>query len=209
MNPTQMLRQGCEEMGLNLPAATVGKLMDYLALMEKWNKVYNLTAIRSIEEKVSNHLLDSLSILPYVQADDCVDVGSGAGLPGIVLALAKPECRVTLVESNSKKTAFQQQAKISLGLDNLTVVNSRAESWIPEKKSTLVVSRAFSSLADFAGVCRHFCDEDGYLYAMKGLHPGREIGQLPAWVAVEKVIELKVPGLLAERHLVVMKLINL
>jgi 16S rRNA (guanine527-N7)-methyltransferase len=205
MNLADNLVVGLRDLALDLPPERVQSLLDYLALLAKWNKVYNLTAVREPEQMLSQHLLDSLAVLPYMRGRNILDIGSGGGLPGIPLAIALPEKRITLLDSNHKKAAFLQQACIELKLVNVSVVCERVESWQPPYKFEIVVSRAFSDLATFVKLAGHLCAPDGTMLAMKGVFPHKETVQLPANVAVEQVIPLKVPMLEAERHLVVMR----
>jgi 16S rRNA (guanine527-N7)-methyltransferase len=200
-----LLRQGIADLGLALPQSTIERLLDYLALLAKWNRVYNLTAIREETMWVSHHLLDSLAVVPHLPAGRLVDVGSGAGLPGIPIALACPDRQVTLLDSNQKKGAFLTQSSTELALTNVKVVIERAESYRPATKFDVVISRALSSIADFIRIAGHLCRPGGVLAAMKGTRPDAEIAQLPdAWKA-ETVIPLHVPRLDAERHLVVLR----
>lgn len=181
------------------------RLLDYGALLVKWNRVYNLTAIRRPEQIVTHHLLDSLAVAPYVAGPRVADIGTGAGLPGIPLALSRPDWSVALVESNHKKTTFLEQARIELGLSNVTVVTERVEGWQPAQGFSTVICRAFSDLGEFVRLAGHLCAADGHLLAMKGVYPFEEVAQLPAGWALEQVVPLTVPGLDAERHLVVIK----
>ena len=202
------LAAGIEVLELALPHETQTRLLQYLALIRKWNQVHNLTAVREPEAMLVRHLLDSLAILPHVAGPRIADVGSGAGLPGIPLALARPEWRVTLVETNHKKTAFLQQARIELDLKNVEVMTERVENFHPADGFDVVISRAFSDLADFAGLAGHLCapgNGGGRLVAMKGVYPHEELAQLPAQFMVEKILPVTVPGLEAERHLVLIK----
>lgn len=198
------LSAGLEVMGLSLPPLAQARLLEYVALLQKWNRVYNLTAVREPELVLTHHLLDSLTILSHITGRRIVDVGCGAGLPGIPLALADPNLEVTLLDSNQKKAAFLRQAALELGLKNVQVVCNRAEAWVPEAPFDAVVSRAFSSLAEFVRLARHLCAADGKLLAMKGACPEAEILMLPPGAVVARVVPLKVPGLDAERHLVVL-----
>lgn len=199
------LAQGLSEMDLLLDAATQVRLLQYLALMEKWNHVYNLTAIREQSQMVGNHLLDSLVLLPHINGVQVLDVGSGAGLPGIPLALARPQLEVTLLDSNHKKTAFLRQAVAELALANVTVVSERVESWQPVQKFDCIVSRAFAELAEFINLAKHLLAPGGCFAAMKGLHPYDEIERLPSGWRIREVIDLQVPGLNATRHLVLIE----
>jgi 16S rRNA (guanine527-N7)-methyltransferase len=203
MAQATQLRQGLAALGIDLPEATQQKLLAYLALLLKWNKTFSLTALRDPEKAVSHHLLDSLAILPYVTFDSLLDVGSGGGQPGIPLAIARPELRVTLLDSNSKKTAFLQQAAIELRLVNIAVHCGRVEQYRPPTKFEAVVSRAFSELADFVTLSRELLGPDGRWLAMKGVWPHDEIARLPGDLCVEAVHRLDVPGVEGERHLVV------
>ena len=203
MNSTGQLSRGLVALGLDLPPSAQEKLLAFAALLGKWNKVYNLTALRDAEQVISHHLLDSLAVLPHLRnAKRLADIGSGGGLPGIPLAIARPDLQVALVESNQKKSAFEQQAKIELGLANVSVHCERVEAWQPEEKCDVVVSRAFSDIAEFVKLSGHLLAEGGALLAMKGVHPYEEIAQLPAGWRVAEVIPLQVPGVEGARHLV-------
>jgi len=200
------LAEGLSAMGLALSDDTQARLIAYLRLIEKWNRVHNLTAVREPEQMVVLHLLDSLTVLPHVAGmTSLLDVGTGAGLPGIPLAIARPSLQVTLLDSNHKKTTFLTQAKAELGLANVRVVSERVESWQPEKKFDAVVSRAFSELSDFVTQARHLVAPGGAMLAMKGVYPFDEIAKVPATHRVENVLELNVPTLDAKRHLVFLK----
>jgi len=200
-----LLRQGIADLGLTLPQSTTERLLDYLALLAKWNRVYNLTAIREERKWISHHLLDSLAVVPHLPAGELVDVGSGAGLPGIPIAFACPDRQVTLLDSNRKKGAFLTQSSTELALANVKVVIERAESYRPATTFDVVISRAFSSIAEFIRLAGHLCKPGGVLAAMKGARPDAEIAQLPeAWKA-ETIIPLHVPQLDAERHLVMLR----
>lgn len=193
-------------MDLALPVQSQGKLAAYLELIVKWNRVHNLTAVREPEQMVVLHLLDSLSVLPHLGgAKSLLDVGTGAGLPGIPLAIARPELEVTLLDSSHKKAAFLTQAKAELGLANVDVVCERVEQWKPGRVFNVVVSRAFSDLADFVSQAGHLVAPAGQMLAMKGVHPFDEIAKLPASHRVAGVVELSVPTLEAKRHLVFLK----
>lgn len=203
MSLAQELVEGVAAMGLAVTAEQQAKLLDYLALLHKWNAVYNLTAIRQQEQMVSNHLLDSLAVLPYLWPQRWLDVGCGGGLPGLVLAVMRPEWSFTLLDSNSKKTGFVQQAAIELGLCNVEVRCERVEQWQTPQKFDGIISRAFAEAADFVTLTRHLLAEGGRWAAMKGA-PEQELARLPAGVKVEKVITLHVPKLEAARSLVVL-----
>lgn len=209
MTPRSALERGLEELALALPAGAREQLLQYLALLDKWNRIYNLTAIRDPLDMVSHHLLDSLAVLPHLPlaaAARVADAGSGAGLPGIPLALARPQWQLALIEANQKKAAFLRQAGIELELANVEVHEGRAEAWRPAERFALVISRAFTRLADFVATCRHLVAPHGVLAAMKGKHPQAELAELPADVQCKAVIALNVPLLKAERHLVLCEL---
>ena len=195
------LHDGIAALGLGLPASAEAQLEAYLALLAKWNRTYNLSAIRDPAQMVTHHLLDSLALLPHLppELETLVDVGSGAGLPGLPLAIARPGTAVVSVEASQKKASFQQQAKIELGLTNLRVHCGRVEAL--QLQAGAIVSRAFASLADFVAAAGHLGDR---LLAMKGLYPQAEIAALPATWRVETVLPLAVPGLDAERHLIIL-----
>lgn len=205
MNLENILAGGLKEMALDLDAATQFGLLNYVALIQKWNKVYNLTAVRDPEKMVVQHLLDSLAVLPHIVGARVIDVGTGPGLPGIPLALANPELEVALLDSNHKKTSFLRQACLELGLKNATVVCDRVESWQPTEKYDVVISRAFSDLSEFANLALHLCKNTGQMLAMKGVYPHEELTRLPATVLLQGVEPLKVSGLNAERHLVFLR----
>jgi len=202
MTLAQQLAQGVLQLGFTLPAGAQQRLLEYLALLQKWNRVYNLTAVREAPRMVSQHLLDSLAVAPHVGAATLLDVGSGAGLPGIPLALALPDSRVTLLESSHKKAAFLKQAAMELKLRNVEVVCERVEAWQPPADFEVVISRAFSDLAEFVSLAGRHAAAGGRLVAMKGVHPYEEIEQLPQGWQLQQVIPLTVPGLRAQRHLV-------
>jgi 16S rRNA (guanine527-N7)-methyltransferase len=204
-----LLADGVRELGLDLSEAQLGKLLDYVALLSKWNAVYNLTAIRDPRQMLIQHILDSLSIVPHLAPlgpSSVLDVGSGGGLPGIVLAIVLPEWTVTVNDIVHKKTAFQAQAKAELNLANLSVVTGRVETLQPgaevPAKFDVIVSRAFAELSDFVTLARHLVAEQGAIWAMKGVRPDGEIERLPAGAHVGQIIRLNVPSLDAERHLI-------
>ena len=197
------IAEGLAAMGIDLPGDARVRLAAHLELIAKWNRVHNLTAVRETTQMVVLHLLDSLSVLPHLEgAKTIVDVGSGPGLPGIPIAIARPRAQVTLLDSSHKKCAFLQQAKTELALDNVTVVCDRVERWHPALRFDAVVSRAFSELADFVAQAQHLVAPGGRLIAMKGVYPFDEIARVPATHRVAQVIELRVPKLDAKRHLV-------
>ena len=205
MTVEHQLTAGIAALGLTLPAGAEAKLLAYLALLDKWNRVYNLTAVRDTDRMVSHHLLDSLVAVPFYQSGTVLDVGSGGGLPGIPLAIARPDVQVTLIDSVAKKTAFLLQAKAELGLKNLQVITGRVEDFRPETGFDVITSRAFSDLKEFVTLTRHLLNPGGRWLAMKGLYPHEEIALLPAGVKVSADHELRVPGLDASRHLIVLE----
>lgn len=205
MTPHAALQRGLEGLALPLPAEASAKLLAYTALLAKWNRTYNLTAIRDPEEMVSHHLLDSLAViahLPLQAGDTLADVGSGGGLPGIPLAIARPDWRVTLNDANEKKTAFLRQASFELALSNVSVHEGRVEAWRPAKDFSLVISRAYAELAQFVASCRHLVAHGGMLAAMKGALVRDELARVPEDCDCGQVISLRVPLLEAQRHLV-------
>ena len=199
----QTLRRAAAAMGVALSDAAVEKLLAYQALMIKWNRTYNLTAIRDPEEMLVQHLLDSLVVAPLLPHGplSLADVGSGGGLPGIPLAIARPEIEVTLIETSSKKSAFQQQVKIELGLSNVSIYSGRVEEYADKGSFDAVISRAFAELADFVTWSGDLAKPEGRLYAMKGIYPEAEVAALPAGWTVLNSQPLLVAGLDARRHL--------
>jgi 16S rRNA (guanine527-N7)-methyltransferase len=202
VNLAEELQRGIAQLGIALSAEAQSKLLDYLALLQKWNKVYNLTAIRDPQQMVSHHLLDSLAVMPHLWSGRWLDVGCGAGLPGMVLAIARQDWQFTLLDSNSKKTSFVQQAIIELGLSNVSVHCARVAEWQPPERFDGIISRAFAELGDFLRSTRHLMAEHGRWVAMKGL-PEQELAGVPGGCRVERVISLQVPGLQAARSLVI------
>jgi 16S rRNA (guanine527-N7)-methyltransferase len=199
------LTLGARELGVDLTEAQQEKLLGYLALLIKWNKAYNLTAVRDPDEMVSRHLLDSLSVVPFIEGERQLDVGSGGGMPGIPLAILFPDMNVTCLDSNGKKTRFLTQVKLELKLDNLEVIHSRAEAFKPQVPFTGIISRAFSSLEDFTQWTRHMGDKETRWLAMKGLHPADELVALPADFHLESAQALAVPGCQGQRHLLILR----
>jgi 16S rRNA (guanine527-N7)-methyltransferase len=204
MSQALQLEQGLAAMAVHLPAAVQEKLLAYAALLYKWNKTFSLTAMREQDRAVSHHLLDSLAILPFIPPGKLLDVGSGGGMPGIPLAIVCPDLPITLLDSNSKKAAFLQQAAIELALPNISVHCGRVEQYHPELAFSSITSRAFSELADFVSLSHHLLAPGGRWLAMKGLWPHDEIARLPVTVQVDAVHRLSVPGVEGERHLVVL-----
>lgn len=206
MTQQQRLSDGATALGVPLNEEQRTRLLQFLALIDKWNQVHNLTALRDQDKMLTHHLLDSLTVIPHShQHTTWLDVGSGAGLPGMVLAIARPDWRVTLVDSNHKKSSFQQQAKIELGLTNVQVFAGRVEELSVNCPFEGIISRAFSEIRLFLQLTRHLLAPQGRWYAMKGAHPEHELTCLPKTVEVERIVPLDVPGLDADRHLVIMK----
>ncbi len=208
INSNASLDAGLEQLGLALPCEARDKLNAYIALLAKWNGTYNLTAIRDPEAMVAAHLLDSLALVRYLKPGNLLDVGAGGGLPSIPVAIwaaaALPDLKVTALDSNHKKAAFLRQAKAELNLANLEVCGERVEAWEPPVKFGQIVSRAFSDLYEFFHLTAPVAAPGAVWLAMKGVHPHEEIAQLPPECKLDRVIPLKVPGLDAERHLVLL-----
>jgi 16S rRNA (guanine527-N7)-methyltransferase len=197
------LQDGLAELGIDLSQEAQQKLLAFRDLLLKWNKTYNLTALRDPEQAISHHLLDSLAILPHVGDGVLLDVGSGGGLPGIPLAIARPQLPVSMVDTVQKKATFLQQAAIQLGLKNVAVHHARVEE-LPGQYAQ-ISSRAFAEIGLFVRLTRHLLAPGGRWLAMKGVRPDDEMAALPADVVVERIIPLHVPGLGAERHLIILK----
>lgn len=199
------LLQGITALGQSVDDRVVDGLMHYLALMIKWNKVYNLTSITDPARMVTHHLLDSLAVLPHLVGDHILDVGTGGGLPGIPLALCAPDKHFVLLDSNSKKTRFVTQAGIELGLKNLQVVHSRVEEYHPDQPYSTVISRAYAAINDMLGQTAGLCAANGRFLAMKGVYPADELTDLLPGFVVEQSVALAVPGLEATRHLIIIR----
>lgn len=197
----QQLLSGISKLGIELDEPKIAALIAYLQLFDKWNRSYNLSAIRDINQMVSRHLLDSLAILPHVRGKRLIDVGTGGGLPGIPLAICLPDSEVHLLDSNGKKTRFLFQVKTELKLDNVQVHHGRVEAYQPEVKYDAVVSRAFASLQDMTDGCEHLLNSHGRFWAMKGIYPTDELKPLAKHYKVANSHELMVPGESGERHL--------
>lgn len=197
------LADGLAELEIALPEAVQWQLLAFRDLLLKWNKTYNLTALRDPDQAISHHLLDSLAILPHVGDGPLLDVGSGGGLPGIPLAIARPDLAVCMVDTVQKKTTFLQQAVIELGLKNVTVHHARVEEMVGQFAQ--ITARAFAELSLFVDLTRHLLAPGGRWLAMKGVRPDGEIAALPAGIVVDAIIPLTVPGLDAERHLIILK----
>ncbi len=205
MSQAKELTLGITQLGLSVAPEAQQKLLQYLELLYKWNRVYNLTAIRQPEQMVSGHLLDSLAVVPHMWPGCWLDVGCGAGLPGLVLAMACPQWTFTLIDSNSKKTSFVQQAKMELELNNVSVHCGRVESWQAGVKFDGIISRAFTNTAGFVGLTRHLLAQGGGWIAMKAAPKAAELEQLPHDVSVIGVVPLEVPGVVAARCLIMLK----
>ena len=199
----QILQNGIKQLKLKLLQPTQQKLIDYVLLLHKWNKSYNLTSIRTLEEIMTRHILDSLAIVPYIYGKRILDVGSGAGLPGIPLALALPKKQFVLLDSNTKKVCFLTHVISVLEINNVEVIHARIEKYFPEQKFDSIITRAFSSLRDMLYKTKHLYSPEGCLLAMKGKYPEQELQEIDKSVIVRKI---EVPGLDAERNLVCLKL---
>lgn len=202
MNSRQHLLNGLAALNLDISEDKTTKLLSFIDLIDKWNKTYNLTAINNKQDMVSLHLLDSLTALPYLHGERILDVGTGAGLPGIPLAICLPELKFTLLDSNAKKTRFVQQAVIELGLKNVEVCRSRAEDLHPEQPFDTVITRAFAELTDIIAITRHLLANNGIILAMKGQFSETEMSNItiPA-----TIIPVRIPGVEAERNLILLK----
>lgn len=196
------LAAGAKGLKLDLSDEQLERLLAYHDLLVKWNRAYNLTSVREPGEMIERHLIDSLSVLPALDDTELLDVGTGPGLPGMIIALLKPELPVWLLDSNGKKTRFLNQVRMTLGVENVTVVHHRLESWQPEHKFAQITSRAFATLSDMVSHSRHLLADRGRFIAMKGQYPDDEIAQLPRDIKIIAVTELKVPGTTGARHLV-------
>ena len=200
---TIALQDGLQALGLSLDEGQQQKLLHFRDLLLKWNKVYNLTALRDPGQAISHHLLDSLAILPHVSDGPLLDVGSGGGLPGIPLAIARPDLPISLVDTVQKKATFLRQVAIELGLTNVTVHHARVETL--QGQFAQISSRAFAEIRLFTDLTRHLLAPGGQWIAMKGVHPADEIAALPPDTQVERIVPLRVPGLDAARHLIILK----
>jgi 16S rRNA (guanine527-N7)-methyltransferase len=199
-----LLDDGLAELGLEQQLGDDQMLMDYVAELMNWNRVYNLTSVRKPADIVTRHVLDSLTILPHLHGDRILDIGTGAGLPGIPLAIACPEKEFVLLDSSSKKLRFVRQTLGILGLDNVTLEDARIEEYQPENLFDTITCRAFSDLPDFCRYATRLCATDGRMLAMKGVYPMTEVECLEDKALIDEIVALKVPGLDAERHLVIM-----
>lgn len=207
IDQSDALARGAEAMGINLPPAALSRLIQHLALIEKWNAVHNLTAVRDRAGMVTHHMLDSLTLSAFLpQGTALLDAGSGAGFPGLALAIARPDLEITVLDSNQKKSAFLQQTIGTLKIANATSVCARVERWIAPRPFPVIVSRALAELQEFAALSRHLLAPQGRLFAMKGVYPHDEIARLSASIIVERVEPLVIPGLDATRHLVILSI---
>jgi 16S rRNA (guanine527-N7)-methyltransferase len=197
----KQLEQGCKALAIDLSDTQQQQLLEYVALMAKWNKVYNLTSVRDPAEMLTRHIIDSLAILPYLDAPSLLDVGTGGGLPGIPAAIARPDCVVTLLDSNSKKTRFLQQVKAELGLSNVTVVHGRVEQ-VSLPQFAIITARAFASIDDIINLAGQHCQPQGELVLMKGVYPEQELQFDSTEFRLRDVVSLSVPACDGERHLV-------
>jgi 16S rRNA (guanine527-N7)-methyltransferase len=200
-----LLADGVAEIGIEVDDQRQRAMLGYLSLLKRWNRVYNLTTVNSDKDFVTRHILDSLSVVPYLKGKRIIDIGTGAGLPGIPVALACPDLTVTLLDSNAKRCRFLRQVQAQLKLQNVNIVQQRAEEFHPHEKFDSLLSRAFSSLSTFINSSGHLLADNGQLLAMKGQWPGEEAGEVAAGFRVEDVIKLNVPGLQEQRHLVICK----
>ncbi len=196
------LASGVVALGMTLSDAQQQRLLAYISLLERWNRVHNLTAVRTPLDMVTRHLLDSLAVTPHMRGPCVLDVGTGAGLPGIPLAIALPRMHFTLLDSIAKKTRFLVQVVGELALSNVRIEARRVENYQPVELFDTVISRAFSSLPQFIAGAGHLCRPGGLLLAMKGRHPAAELHELPPGYVVDNVIHITVPGLNEERHAV-------
>ena len=208
MEPQQnnQLLAGCKALGISITEQQSAALLGYLDLMSRWNKTYNLTAVRDPGQMVARHLLDSLSVLPHLQGERHIDVGTGGGLPGVPLAIMFPEHEFHLLDSNGKKTRFLFQVKTDLRLANMVVHQARVESFVPEAPFDTVISRAFASLKDMVFGCRHLLKPQGSFLAMKGAYPTQELEEISDLVTLTGAHPLSVPGLDEQRHLIELQL---
>ena len=197
------LDAGLAKLMLSLSQTQKGQLTEYLTLLLKWNSAFNLSGVKEASEMLSRHILDSLTLVPYMEGGRILDVGTGPGLPGVPLAICFPDKRFDLLDSNGKKSRFVFQAKLQLGLDNVTVQNERIENYAPEAALDVIVSRAFSSLRDFVELTKHLVQPGRTrLVAMKGQYPEEELALLPEGFVVSKAQKVAVPGYTGERHII-------
>jgi len=208
LSPAQLdsaLKEGIAAQGLQVEDQARAAMLQYLGLLQRWNKAYNLTSIKDPVQMLSYHLLDSLSIGPHLQGQSFIDVGTGAGLPGIPLAVTHPDKNFSLLDSNGKKIRFLFQIKTALKLSNVKEMQGRVDEYKPEQRYDGVISRAFASLSDMIDGSEHLLVPGGRFYAMKGRYPDKELSALPKGYKVEQAIELEVPTLDQQRHLIIIK----
>ncbi len=198
----KILVDGIAALNLSVDEQKIDQLLAFVKLIEKWNKAYNLTAIKNQQDMVRLHLLDSLTVIPYLKGQQIIDIGTGAGLPGIPLAICLPHLAFTLLDSNAKKTRFVQQAVLELKLTNVQIIHSRTEDYQPEQPCNTVLTRAFAELADIIAITRHLSAKDGLLLAMKGHCPEQELAKVKSPISV---IPVRIPGVEVERNLVLIK----
>ena len=201
----QDIQQGCTALQIEVTDTAVEKLTGFIGLLEKWNRVYNLTAVRDARAMVVRHILDSLVVLPYLSQGNLLDVGTGAGLPGLPIAIVRPELPVTLLDASAKKLRFVRQAVFELGLDNVEVVQSRMQEYQPARSFDMVISRAVANLSELYRQTAHLVRPGGRILFMKGSLPAEEIQELEADRETLHIERLKIPGLQAERHLLWME----
>ncbi len=199
----KILTEGLQKLNLGFAPHTARALIQFVLLLEKWNKTYNLTAVRDPQQMLTRHILDSLAVLPFIKGPRVLDLGAGAGLPGIPLALARPRLEFVLLDGNAKKTRFITQAVADLGMKNVEIVQQRAEKYRPDIKFNTLISRAFGSIADMLASAGHLADAGAEFLAMKGVYPQEELTAIPQNYKVSSVQALQVPGLDAARHLVI------
>lgn len=205
MAQENQLSEGISSFGMDIEDGVQDQMIQYINLLAKWNRTYNLTAVRDPKQMITRHLLDSMSILPYVKGDYVLDIGSGAGLPGIPLALCLPDLDFTLLDSNGKKTRFMTQVVKELRLDNVSVVKSRVEEYIPDIKFDTIMSRAFSSIGNLMKEATHLSQDSGIILAMKGTYPLAEMDEIENSEELVDIVRLDVPGVDAERHIGIVK----
>lgn len=204
MTDRKLLAEGMLSLGLEARDPVLDALLEFISELRKWNRSYNLVSSGDMAQVIPRHVLDALSIYPHIAGKNLLDVGTGAGFPGLPLALFDSELECTLMDSAGKKVRFLRHIKRRLGLDNVHPEESRVEDYPPGKDFDVIVSRAFSSLENFARSVRHLAGPETRLLAMKGKPPEEELMALPGWLNLSTVVQLQVPGLHAERHLVIM-----
>ncbi|MFC3094172.1 16S rRNA (guanine(527)-N(7))-methyltransferase RsmG [Alteromonas sediminis] len=199
------LKQAASQFDFGISETQQAKLIDYVCMIHKWNKAYNLTSVREPEAMLTKHIVDSVAVMPYLQGSRFIDVGTGPGLPGIPLAIMMPHAQFTLLDSLGKRVRFMKQCAHEMKIENIFPIQSRVEDHCPEKVYDGVLSRAFASLKDMLHWCEHLVDSKGAFFALKGQLPSEELAQIPGHFTVETAETLLVPGLEGQRHLVVIK----